>query len=42
MHLPISEALAREVLSLPLGPHQSQAQADKVVQAVLSTLDSGL
>jgi dTDP-4-amino-4,6-dideoxygalactose transaminase len=42
MQLPISEALAKEVLSLPLGPHQSQAQADKVVQAVLSTLDSGL
>jgi len=34
--LPVSEAMAREVLSLPLGPHLSEAEADHVVAAVSS------
>ncbi len=32
--LPISEAIHREVLSLPIGPHLTEAQASAVVQAV--------
>jgi dTDP-4-amino-4,6-dideoxygalactose transaminase len=32
--LPVSEAIHREVLSLPMGPHLSKDQADTVVQAV--------
>jgi dTDP-4-amino-4,6-dideoxygalactose transaminase len=34
--LPVSEAMAREVLSLPVGPHLSEAEADYVVAAVSS------
>ncbi len=34
--LPISEAIHREVLSLPIGPHLSMAQAGRVVEAVQS------
>jgi dTDP-4-amino-4,6-dideoxygalactose transaminase len=33
--LPISEALAQEVLSLPLHPHLAMAEADRVCDAVL-------
>ena len=33
---PLAEALAREVLSLPLGPHLSEAEVDHVVAAVSS------
>jgi dTDP-4-amino-4,6-dideoxygalactose transaminase len=33
---PVSEAMAREILSLPVGPHLSDAQADHVVSAVAS------
>lgn len=31
---PLTEALAREVLSLPMGPHMSEVQVDAVVSAV--------
>lgn len=34
--LPISEAIHREVLSLPIGPHLSMTQAGRVVEAVQS------
>ncbi len=33
-HLPISEALSREVLSLPIGPHLSAEQVDKVTNTM--------
>jgi dTDP-4-amino-4,6-dideoxygalactose transaminase len=33
---PITEAMAREVLSLPMGPHVTEEQADHVVAAVAS------
>ena len=32
--LPISEAIHREVLSLPIGPHLTEAEASRVIQAV--------
>ena len=32
--LPIAEAIARETLSLPMGPHLAPADAERVVQAV--------
>jgi len=35
-NLPISEALARELLSLPIGPHLTNAQVDKVIAAIRS------
>ncbi|MHB9035547.1 MAG: DegT/DnrJ/EryC1/StrS family aminotransferase [Armatimonadota bacterium] len=34
--LPISEAIHREILSLPMGPHLTQEQCRKVVSAILS------
>jgi dTDP-4-amino-4,6-dideoxygalactose transaminase len=34
--LPLSEKLAREVLSLPMGPHLSTADAEYVVSQVSS------
>ena len=34
--LPLAEAMAREVLSLPMGPHLSEEDADYVVSAVSS------
>jgi dTDP-4-amino-4,6-dideoxygalactose transaminase len=34
--LPISEAIHREVLSLPIGPHLSQHAVDRVVAAIQS------
>jgi dTDP-4-amino-4,6-dideoxygalactose transaminase len=34
--LPLTEALHQEVVSLPMGPHLSDAQVDKVIDAVLS------
>jgi dTDP-4-amino-4,6-dideoxygalactose transaminase len=36
--LPISEAIHREVLSLPIGPHLSEAQVGVVVDAVRKSL----
>jgi dTDP-4-amino-4,6-dideoxygalactose transaminase len=33
--LPIAEQLASEILSLPIGPHQTQSDTDKVIKAVL-------
>jgi dTDP-3-amino-3,4,6-trideoxy-alpha-D-glucose transaminase len=33
-HLPVSERLADEVLSLPIGPHLSDEDADRVIAAV--------
>jgi dTDP-3-amino-3,4,6-trideoxy-alpha-D-glucose transaminase len=36
--LPLTEALAREVLSLPLHPHLAMAEADRVCEAVLDWL----
>ena len=35
---PIAERLAREVLSLPMGPHLSEAQVAQVIQAVRASL----
>jgi dTDP-4-amino-4,6-dideoxygalactose transaminase len=35
-HLPVAEALASEVLSLPMGPHLDEAAAEAVVEAVVS------
>jgi dTDP-3-amino-3,4,6-trideoxy-alpha-D-glucose transaminase len=35
---PVAERLADEVLSLPIGPHLADAEADRVVDAVLSAL----
>ncbi len=32
--LPVSEAIARETLSLPIGPHLAPADAERVVEAV--------
>jgi dTDP-4-amino-4,6-dideoxygalactose transaminase len=32
--LPVAEAIHREVLSLPMGPHVSEAQAARVIEAV--------
>jgi dTDP-3-amino-3,4,6-trideoxy-alpha-D-glucose transaminase len=32
--LPVADRLAAEVLSLPMGPHVTPAQADRVVDAV--------
>ena len=34
---PIAEQLSREVLSLPMGPHLSDAAVDRVIEAVLDT-----
>jgi len=36
--LPISEAIHREVLSLPIGPHLSDAQVHLVVDAVRGSI----
>ena len=33
---PITEAIHREVLSLPMGPHLSEQDAERVVEAVRS------
>jgi dTDP-4-amino-4,6-dideoxygalactose transaminase len=33
--LPIAEQMAREVISLPMGPHVTEAQRDAVVEAVI-------
>ena len=35
-NLPICESISREVLSLPIGPHLSKEQADRVILAVKS------
>jgi dTDP-3-amino-3,4,6-trideoxy-alpha-D-glucose transaminase len=35
-HLPAADLLAREVLSLPLGPHLAEHHQERVVEAVLS------
>lgn len=35
-HLPAADALAREVLSLPLGPHLTEEQQDTVIDAIES------
>ena len=39
--LPISEAIHGEVLSLPMGPHLSAAQADAVIESVQRVLAAG-
>ena len=36
--LPIAEAVHREVVSLPIGPHQTDAQTDAVIAAVRAAL----
>ncbi|CCO23315.1 DegT/DnrJ/EryC1/StrS family aminotransferase [Maridesulfovibrio hydrothermalis] len=36
LSLPISEAIHREVLSLPIGPHMTEEQAERVVECVKS------
>jgi len=33
-HLPVAETFAREVLSLPIGPHLSPAEQARVIDAV--------
>jgi dTDP-3-amino-3,4,6-trideoxy-alpha-D-glucose transaminase len=33
-HLPLADALAAEVLSLPMGPHLTEAQQEHVIAAV--------
>lgn len=37
--LPVSVRMAREVLSLPIGPHQSIEQTDRVISAMASILE---
>jgi dTDP-3-amino-2,3,6-trideoxy-4-keto-D-glucose/dTDP-3-amino-3,4,6-trideoxy-alpha-D-glucose/dTDP-2,6-dideoxy-D-kanosamine transaminase len=37
--LPVSEALASEILSLPMYPELSESQTDQVTEAVLEFLD---
>ena len=37
--LPIAEALSREVLSLPIGPHMTIKAADEVCDALLAALE---
>jgi dTDP-4-amino-4,6-dideoxygalactose transaminase len=37
--LPVSEARAREILSLPMYPELSESQTDQVTQAVLEYFD---
>jgi aminotransferase EvaB len=37
--LPVSEALAPEILSLPMYPELSESQTDRVIKAVLEFLD---
>ena len=39
--LPIAEAIHDEVLSLPMGPHLSDAQADYVINSVQRVLAAG-
>lgn len=36
LHLPVAEQLAREVLSLPIGPHLTPDQAERVIETVLT------
>lgn len=36
LHLPAADLLAREVLSLPMGPHLAQHQQERVIEAVRS------
>ena len=36
--LPVTEAIHRQVLSLPMGPHLEDAQVDEVIEAVVSAL----
>jgi dTDP-3-amino-3,4,6-trideoxy-alpha-D-glucose transaminase len=40
-HLPVSERLAGEVLSLPMGPHICEQDAEKVIAAVRAFFESG-
>jgi dTDP-3-amino-3,4,6-trideoxy-alpha-D-glucose transaminase len=40
-HLPVSERLADEVLSLPMGPHLSDENADRVIEALLAFHEGG-
>jgi dTDP-4-amino-4,6-dideoxygalactose transaminase len=37
--LPVSEALASEILSLPMYPELSESQTDQVTEAVLEFFD---
>jgi dTDP-3-amino-2,3,6-trideoxy-4-keto-D-glucose/dTDP-3-amino-3,4,6-trideoxy-alpha-D-glucose/dTDP-2,6-dideoxy-D-kanosamine transaminase len=37
--LPVSEALAPEILSLPMYPELSESQIDQVIEAVLEFID---
>ena len=37
-HLPVADRLAREVLSLPMGPHLTQEQQERVIDAVRRSL----
>jgi dTDP-4-amino-4,6-dideoxygalactose transaminase len=39
---PISETIHREVLSLPMGPHLLQAQAERVIEAVIQFASVGM
>ena len=36
---PLSEALSKTVLSLPMGPHMSAEQADAVIAALVESLE---
>lgn len=39
--LPVAEALAGEVLSLPIGPHMTEAEIGNVIEAVITSTRSG-
>ena len=37
MHQPLADTLADEVLSLPIGPHQTAEQTELVVEAIATS-----
>ena len=38
---PIADRLADEVLSLPIGPHQTAEETERVVEAVIGAMSKG-
>ena len=41
MELPVSENLSRTALSLPIGPHVTDCQADEVCAVIRETIAKG-